>query len=91
MGHKIIGYIDDYVGFGVPTDAKASLDCLYGLLQKVGLSISSKKLIAPSTVVTCLGVEVNTEKGTLSIPTEKNGSNLYYVANMERQEILYLF
>ena len=71
MGHKIIGYIDDYVGFGVPSDAKASFDCLYGLLQELGLTISSKKLIPPSTVVTCLGIEVNTEKGTLSIPTDK--------------------
>ena len=71
MGHTIIGYINDYVGFGTPPDSKASFDCLYGLLQELGLSISSKKLIAPSTVVTCLGIEVNTEKGTLSIPAEK--------------------
>ena len=71
MGHKIIGYIDDYVGFGVPSGAKASFDCLYGLLQELGMTINRKKLIPPSTVVTCLGIEVNTEKGTLSIPTEK--------------------
>ena len=70
-GHKIIGYIYDYVGFGVPSDAKASFDCLYGLLQELGLTISSKKLIPPSTVVTCLGIEVNTEKGILSTPTKK--------------------
>ena len=42
MGVKIIGYIDDYVGFGVPSDAKASFDCLYGLLQELGLTITSK-------------------------------------------------
>ena len=70
MGHKIIGYIDDYVGFGVPSDAKASFDCLYDLLQELGLTISSKTLIPPSTVVTCLGIEVNTKKGTLRT-TEK--------------------
>ena len=68
---KIIGYIDDYIRFGLPSDTKASFDCLYGLLQELGLSISSKKLIPPSTVVTCLGIQVDTEKGTLSIPTEK--------------------
>ena len=71
MGHKIIGYIDDYVGFGTPSDAKTSFHCLHDLLQELGLSISSKKLIPPSTVVTCLGIEVNTEQGTLSIPAEK--------------------
>ena len=75
IGHKIIGYIDDYVGFGIPSDAKVSFDCLYGLLQELGLSISTKKLIPSITVVTCLGIQVDTEKGTLSIPTEKNGSN----------------
>ena len=48
-----------------------SFDCLYGLLQEPGLTVSSKKLISPSTVVTYLGIEVNTEKGTLAIPTEK--------------------
>ena len=58
MGHKIIGYIDDYVSFGISSDAKASCDCLYGPLQELVLTVSSKKLILASTVVTCLGIEV---------------------------------
>ena len=70
-GHKIVGYIDDYVGFGVPSDAKASFDFLYELLGRLGLTISSKKLVPPSTKVTCLGIENDTVAGSVSIPEEK--------------------
>ena len=70
-GHKIVGYIDDYVGFGVPSEARASYDFLYQLLGRLGLTISSKKLVPPSTKVTCLGIEIDTVTGSVSIPEEK--------------------
>ena len=41
------------------------------LLLELGLTISSKKLVAPSTEVTCLGIVVNTLNFTVSIPSEK--------------------
>ena len=71
MGHKITWYIDGYICFGIPSDAKESFDCLYGFLMELGFTISSKKLIPTSIVVTCLLIEVSTEKDTLSIPSEK--------------------
>ena len=61
-GHKVINYVDDYVGFGVPSDARASYDLLYDLLQK---------LVPPATLITCLGVEINTITGTIAIPADK--------------------
>ena len=70
-GHKVINYVDDYVGFGVPSDARASYDLLYDLLQKLGLTVSQKKLVPPATLATCLGVEINTITGTIAIPAEK--------------------
>ena len=70
-GHKIVGYIDDYAGFGVPSKARASFDSLYELLGCLGLTISSKKLIPPSTKVTCLGIEIDTVAGSFSISEEK--------------------
>ena len=70
-GHKVIDYVDDYIGFGVPSDARASFDLLYDLLQKLGLTVSQKKLVPPTTSVVCLGVEINTLTGTVSIPAEK--------------------
>ena len=70
-GHKVIDYVDDYTGFGVPSDARASFDLLYDLLQKLGLTVSQKKLVPPTTSVVCLGVEINTLTSTVSIPAEK--------------------
>ena len=70
-GHKFINYVDDYIGFGVPSNATASFDLLFDLLQKLGLTVSQKKLVPPTTSVVCLGVEINTLSGTVSIPAEK--------------------
>ena len=70
-GHSVINYVDDYVGFGIPSDAKRSYDHLYDLLDRLGLTISQKKLVPPSTSVVCLGVQIDTEKGSISIPQAK--------------------
>ena len=40
-------------------------------MKDLGLTISDKKLVPPSTQVVCLGVLIDTEKGTVSIPPEK--------------------
>ena len=70
-GFHVIDYIDDYVGFGVPSVARASFASLFDLMKQLGLTVSDKKLVPPSTQVVCLGVLINTEKGTVSIPSEK--------------------
>ena len=70
-GHKIVGYIDDYVGFGVLSETRASFDFLYELLGRLGLTISSNKLVSPSIKVTYLGIEIDTVAGSVSIPEEK--------------------
>ena len=70
-GFLMVDYIDDYVGMGVPSVAWASYSALTDLMGELGLTISDKKLVAPSTQVTCLGVLIDTVKGTLSIPPEK--------------------
>ena len=70
-GYDIIDYIDDYVGVGVPSVASASFSALIDLMGDLGLTISQKKLVPPSTQVTCLGVLIDTVKGTISIPPDK--------------------
>ena len=40
-------------------------------MSDLGLTVSQKKLVAPSTQVTRLGIMVDTIKGTIAIPTEK--------------------
>ena len=64
----MIDYIDDYIGMGVPSVAWASYDALTDLMRELGLTISSKKLV---TQVTCLGVLIDTVRGTIAIPPEK--------------------
>ena len=70
-GFCIIDYIDDYVSLGVPDIVSASYDWLFQLMKDLGLAISDKKLVAPSTKVVCLGVLINTEDDTVSIPPDK--------------------
>ena len=70
-GFPIINYVDDFVGFGTPSEAKLAFDQLYEIVQDLGLTISQKKLVSPSTKVTCLGIVIDTKEGTVSIPSEK--------------------
>ena len=70
-GFKVVNYIDYLWGVGTLEVAQRSFDNLCDLLQHLGLTISKKKLISPCTDVVCLGVHINTEKGTISIPDEK--------------------
>ena len=44
---------------------------MQGLLEELGLSVRAKKLVPPSTRVTCLGIQVDTENLSVSIPAEK--------------------
>ena len=70
-GFTMLDYIDDYVGVGVPSVVHASYVALLELMSRLGLTVSQKKLVAPATQVTCLGVLIDTVKGTVSIPPEK--------------------
>ena len=71
MGFHVIDYIDDYVGIGVPHVTHASFALLFDLMKELGLTISGKKLVPSNTKVVCLGVLINTEEGTVSIPANK--------------------
>ena len=70
-GFNVVNYIDDFLGFGVPSVAHKSYEALLQVLTDLGLTISKKKLVPPTTKAVCLGIEIDTVKGTLSIPKEK--------------------
>ena len=55
----------------MPEVGRKSYDCLYNILKKLGLTISKKELVPPGTGVTCLGILIDTENATISIPHEK--------------------
>ena len=70
-GYTIIDYIGDYVGVGIPNIASASFLALIELMNELGLTISQKKLVPPSTQMMCLDVLIDTDSGTISIPPGK--------------------
>ena len=70
-GYRVTNYIDDFVGYGTPDVARRSYDCLRNVIERLGLTISEKKLVAPTTSAVCLGVLIDTVKGTVAIPDEK--------------------
>ena len=70
-GYKMIDYIDDYVVVGVLSIAWKTYDALMQLMHKLGLTISSKKLVPPAMQVMCLGVLIDTVKGTIAILPQK--------------------
>ena len=70
-GHKIWNYIDDFLCVSLPSKINHSYSRLQSLLQELGLTVSTKKLVPPSTQVVCLGILVDTQTLTISIPSEK--------------------
>ena len=71
-GHNaLLNYIDDLIYIGLPSKIHESYTFLLSLLQDLGLQVSQKKLVPPSTEVVCLGILINTVNKTISIPPEK--------------------
>ena len=69
-GYRVINYIDDFVEYGTPDVARRLYDCLRNVIERLSLTISEKKLVAPTMSAVCLGVLIDTAKGTVAIPDE---------------------
>ena len=67
----VMNYLDDYVGVTKRADANANFESLCNSLNYVGLLINGNKLETPSSVITCLGIQIDVETGILSIPNKK--------------------
>ena len=71
-GHNgLMNYIDDLLYVGTPKNIWPSYYDLLQLLQDLGLEVSQRKLVPPSTQVICLGILVDSVQKTLSIPEDK--------------------
>ena len=68
---NVINYIDDFLGYGTPSIAKHSYDALLDIMTQLRITISDKKLVAPTTKAVCLGILIDKVKGTVAIPPEK--------------------
>ena len=53
-GFTVINYVDDFIGVVTPSVARRSYDFLLQLLRDLGLEVSVKNLVPPSTKVVCL-------------------------------------
>ena len=67
----MFNYIDDLIYVGLPHEIDQSFKFLQHLLRDLGLEVSSSKLVAPTTQITCLRILVDTIAQTISIPSDK--------------------
>ena len=67
----LYNYVDDLLYCGLPSNIHKSFAFLSNLLHQLGLKVNPKKLVEPSTSVICLGILINTEDRTISIPPDK--------------------
>ena len=70
-GCYVVNYLDDFIGVASPDTAPQDYETCGHLLRDLGLQESLAKACPPSTVLTCLGVEVNTVDLTLSVTPER--------------------
>ena len=70
-GFAVTNYIDDIIGHSLVSKSTASFHTLRALLLDLGFDISEKKVVQPSTKVTCLGVDIDTIEFTVSITPDK--------------------
>ena len=71
QGCPVINYADDVIGFGTPTATEVAFPKLCSLLKDLGFALNDKKVVSPTTIMTCLGVEINTKDFTISVPRDK--------------------
>ena len=67
----LMNYLDDYIGISNPGQAEGHFNSLLNLLDQVGLPVNINKVEAPSSVITCLGIQIDAKNGILSVPDKK--------------------
>ena len=67
----LYNYVDDLIYCGLSSNIHQSFETLLEVLTQLGLTINPKKLVAPSTSLVCLGVLINAETRTMSVPPDK--------------------
>ena len=71
QGFYLMSYVDDLLLAELPSKSMHSYTTLLKLLENLNIPVSQAKLCPPSTTVTCLGILVDSLKGTVSVPSEK--------------------
>ena len=63
--------MDDLIYCNLPSKIYHAYEFLLQLLPKLGLDINKKKRVPPTTSMICLGILVNSQIRTMSVPPEK--------------------
>ena len=70
-GRLVFNYLDDFIGVSPALTAHTDFQTLRDSLSTLGLQESFEKSCPPSSVMTCLGVELNATTFTLSVSPER--------------------
>ena len=70
--YNVVNYVDDMGGVESTKElASASFEALGGLLKDLGLAESTQKAEAPTTMITYLGIEFDSQAMEMRVPAEK--------------------
>ena len=69
--YNLFNYVDDLIYCDLPSKIHEAYKFLLQLLPKLGLEINKKKLVPTTTSMICLGILVDSETRTMSVPPEK--------------------
>ena len=69
MGISVDVYIDDFYGAAPSTDSFSAFNRMTSLFRELGLAASDDKDVPPCTRMVCLGIEIDTNTMTLSVPS----------------------
>lgn len=66
-------YLNNFVTMGPPNSpvCEANLQIILSTCAELGVPLTMEKLEGPTHCITCLGIEVNTQSGTMRLPREK--------------------
>ena len=68
---RVYNYIDDIFACAEEDRAPYVFNRLKALIQELGLPINDSKVVAPSDVMTCMGIEVNVVDKSVRLPHQK--------------------
>ena len=71
--HDCVHYLDDFLFWGPPASpsCRTALDKAMGLCEKLGLPVAPDKTVGPTTVITFLGIEIDSVSQELRLPVDK--------------------
>ena len=78
--------MDDIIYCGTPSQIHPAFQFLVDLLDQLGLTLNSKKLVAPTTSKVCLGILIDTKTRTMSVPSEKLENIIYMCTDWQNKK-----